>query len=341
MKAAVIHAFGAPEVLRYEDVATPSARPGHIVIRVLAAGVNRLDHYLREGSVTRDIPLPHVLGSDAVGEIVELGKGVTGWHIGERVIPMPGYPLDPADDDFSPMSAAPSYAIAGIMRWGAYAQFMEVPAQWVLRDDTGLSADELATLPMVVVTGVRAVRAVGKVKSGDYVLIQAGGSGTGSMSIQIAKALGAKVAATVSSEAKVDMVRQLGADLVINTASQDFVSAARDWSEGRGVDVVIDNLGGDILARSIEATRATGTIVTMGFVAGLDLTLNIRSFFFNQRRLLGSLMGDAADFRFGLDLIKQGRIRPVLGAVLPLSEAAAAHDLLASNKVVGNIVLKP
>ncbi len=341
MKASIFREFGAPSVLRYEDVATPSARPGNVVIRVLAAGINRLELYLREGTITRDLALPHVLGSDAVGEVVELGDGVTDFVVGERVVPMPGYPLDAADYAFTPMSAAPSYAIAGIMSWGSYAEFMEVPAHWLLRDETGLPPEQLATLPMVVVTAVRAVKVIGGVEAGNTVLVQAGGSGTGSMSVQIAKALGARVVTTVSSDEKAEVAKQLGADLVINTKHEDFVAVTREWTGGRGIDVTIDNLGGQILARSIEATRPTGTVVTLGFVAGTELNLDIRSFFFSQRRLLGTLMGDLNDLRFGLDLIKAGAVRPVLDQVIPLSEAARAHELLALGNVSGNLVLMP
>jgi NADPH:quinone reductase len=161
------------------------------------------------------------------------------------------------------------------------------------------------------------------------------------MNLQIAKALGARVATTVNSDAKAELARQLGADLIIHSQREDFVAATRDWTAGRGVDVVIDNLGGDVLARSIDAARATGTVVAMGFVQGLELKLNIRSFFFSQRRLLGSLMGDVADMRFGLDLIRQGKVRAVLDQVIPLAEAAHAHQLLADGKVLGNLVLKP
>lgn len=341
MKASIFREFGAPSVLRYENVATPSARPGHVVIQILAAGINRLELYLREGAITRDLVLPHVLGSDAVGTIVELGEGVTGFAVGERVVPMPGYPLDPVDYGKSPMSAVPSYAIAGIVSWGSYAEYMEVPAHWLLRDDTGLSPEEVATLPMVIVTAVRAVKVVGAVEAGNTVLIQAGGSGTGSMAIQIAKALGAKVATVVSSDEKAETARKLGADLVVNSKTEDFVSATQEWTDGKGVDVTIDNLGGDILARSIEATRPTGTIVTLGFVAGGELKLDVRSFFFSQRKLLGTLMGDMNDLRFGLDLVKKGVVRPVLNQVIPLSDASAAHELLATGKVSGNLVLKP
>jgi NADPH:quinone reductase-like Zn-dependent oxidoreductase len=341
MKAAAFRRFGGPEVLEYVDLPTPEPRPDNVVIRVRASGVNRLEHYLREGSVVTNIPLPHVLGSDAAGEIAAIGAGVTAFKRGDRVVPLPGYPLDPNDDGHAPLSAAPSYAIGGIVNWGTYAEYVEVPARWVLHDDTGLPPEQLATLPMVLVTGVRAVKTVGGVKAGDRVLVQAGASGTGTMNIQVARALGSRVAATVQGPAQAKLAADVGAELVVDVTSRDFVKDVLDWTDGRGVDVAIDNLGGDVLQKTIDATRVTGTIVAMGFVGGVEVRFHIRNFFFSHKRLLGTLMGDVADFRWGLQQIRAGRIRPLLDRVLPLSEAAEAHRLLATNAVAGNLVLKP
>jgi NADPH:quinone reductase-like Zn-dependent oxidoreductase len=341
VKAAALRRFGGPEVLEYMDLPTPEPRPGHVVIRVLASGVNRLEHYLREGSVLTSMPLPHVLGSDAAGEVAAVGAGVTQFRPGDRVVPMPGYPLEANDDSYEPLSAAPSYAIGGIVRWGTYAEYVEVPAKWVLRDETGLEPEQLATLPMVLVTAVRSVKVVGGVKQGDRVLIHAGASGTGTMNIQVARALGARVATTVQGEQQAKVASGLGADLVIDVQSRNFVKDVLDWSDGRGVDVAVDNLGGDILQKSIEATRVGGTIVAMGFVAGVEVRFHIRNFFFTHKRLLGTLMGDVADFRWGLQQIRAGRIRPLLDRALPLAEAAEAHRLIAANAVNGNLVLKP
>jgi NADPH:quinone reductase len=341
MKAAAFRRFGGPEVLEYVDLPTPEPRPGNVVIRVRASGVNRLEHYLREGSVLTNIPLPHVLGSDAAGEIAAVGTGVKAFRTGDRVVPLPGYPLDPNDDQHAPLSAAPSYAIGGIVNWGTYAEYVEVPARWVVPDETGLEPEKLATLPMVLVTGVRAVKTVGGVKAGDRVLVHAGASGTGSMNIQIARALGARVAATVQGAAQARLAAGLGADLVVDTKSRDFVKDVLDWTEGRGVDVAIDNLGGDVLQKSLDATRTSGTVVAMGFVAGVEVRFHIRNFFFTHKRLLGTLMGDLTDFRWGLQQVRAGRIRPLLDHALPLSEAAEAHRLIASNAVNGNLVLKP
>jgi NADPH:quinone reductase-like Zn-dependent oxidoreductase len=339
MKAALFREFGPASVLRLEEVRTPTPRAGNVLIKVLASGVNRLEVFLRQGAITCDIALPHVLGSDASGVIAEVGPGVTGFATGERVIPMPGYPLDERDDDTRPLSAAPSYAIGGILRWGTYAQYVEVPARWVVKDPTGLTPAQVATLPMVLVTGVRAVRTVGQVRAGDHVLIQAGAAGTSSFSIQLAKSLGARVATTVDSDQKIELVKQLGADLVLDVRRGDFVKQVIDWSHGRGADVTIDNLGGPVLQRSIDATRVGGTVVTMGFVTGNEATLKVREFFFAHKTLRGTLMGDLDEFTWGLQQVAQGRIKPVLDRQFALADAAAAHELVGANGALGNVVL--
>jgi len=341
MKAAVIHQFGDFDVLKYEDIATPKPNPGNVLVKILAAGVNRLDHYLREGSVVPDFPFPHILGADAAGEVFRLGKDVTGFEIGERVIVVPGYPQNEEDYDIYPASQAPSFGLPGLHIPGTYAQYIEVPARFLLQDKTGLTPAEAATLPVALATAVRAVKEVAGVKSGDSVLVQAGASGSGSMQIQVAKALGARVATTIRSESKADIVREIGADLVINTRNEDLVERVKEWTDGRGADVVIDNLAGDVLATSIAAAKATGLIVAFGFAAGPEVKFDIRSLFFEQKVLKGSMASDKRDMEFGLELVREGKIRPLLDRTLPLSEAAEAHRLVANNKVAGNIALLP
>ena len=341
MKAAVIHQFGDVDVLRYEDVPTPVPKPGHVLIKVLASGINRFDHYLREGSVVPELPFPHILGADAAGEVAALGVGVTGFEIGERVIPMPGFPTDEQEWGVRPAATASSFTLPGLGLPGTYAQYVEIPAPWVLKDNTGLPPEQVATLPMVLATSVRAVKEVGQVKAGDKVLVHAGASGSGSMHIQVAKALGAEVAATVRSDAKGEFARQAGADLVINTRQEDFVERVREWTGGLGADVVIDNLGGDVLPQSIDAARPLGVIVVYGFVAGTETTFDIRNFFFAQKQLRGSMAGDIEDLRWGLEQVRLGRIKPLLDQAFPLEEATEEHRLIATNQVAGNLVLLP
>jgi len=341
MKAAVIHQFGDFDVLKVEDIATPKPKPGNVLVKILAAGVNRLDHYLREGSVVPDFPFPHILGADAAGEVFRQGKGATNFEIGERVIVVPGYPQKEEDYDIYPASQAPSFGLPGLHIPGTYAQYIEVPARFLLKDETGLTPAEAATLPVALATAVRAVKEVAGVKAGDSVLVQAGASGSGSMQIQVAKALGARVATTIRNASKAAAVREIGADFVINTSNEDLVESVKEWTDGRGADVVIDNLAGDVFATSIAAAKPTGIIVAFGFAAGPEVTFDIRSLFFEQKEIKGSMASDKRDMEFGLQLVSEGKIRPLLDRTLPLSEAAEAHRLVARNEVTGSVVLLP
>jgi len=341
MKATVIHEFGEVDVLKYEDIETPKPKKGHILIKVLAAGINRLDHYIREGSIVPELPFPHILGADAAGEVAELGEGVSHFEIGERVIVAPGYPLKEEETNIRPTVIAPSFALPGLHISGTYTQYMEVPSYAVVKDDTGLKPEEVATLPVALATAVHAIKQIGEVKQGDKVLIHSGASGSGSMQIQVAKALGVDVATTVRDDAKAEFVKQAGADLVINTRKEDFVQRVKEWTGGQGADVVIDNLSGDVLAKSIEAAKPMGVIVAFGFAAGPEVKFDIRSLFFAQKKLRGSMASDAEDLQFGLELIRKAKVKPVLDRTFPLSQAAEAHRLISENKVSGKIVLLP
>ncbi len=166
MKAAVIREFGDPSVFTIAEVDTPTPRPGHVLVKILAAGVNRFDHYIREGSVVSELQFPHILGADAASEIAEVGAGVDTLRIGDRVVPMTGYPDDAADAVIHPNSAAPSFSVSSLSRPGSYAQYQEVPARWVVRDPTGLSPEQVTTLPMDALTAARAAKVVGKTKPG-------------------------------------------------------------------------------------------------------------------------------------------------------------------------------
>lgn len=341
MKAAVIRAFGAPDRIHVEEVPTPVPGPGQVLVKVLAAGVNRLDHYVRLGHINPKLTFPHVLGSDAAGEVAELGPGVAGFKVGERVIAMPGYPLDPAHAGIRPATAAPSYAIPGAHMQGTYAQYALVPQAWLLHDTTGLPVEQAAALPVGLLIAVRSVQIVGEVKAGDHVLVHAGGSATGIMCLQVARALGAKVAVTVRKQSSAQIAKDLGAELVIDSTQEDFVAPLMKWTGGHGVDVAIDNLGGEVLARTIDAVRPMGIVVAMGFMAGVQVSFDVRNFFFAQKQLRGTLIGDIEDFTRMCEPIRAGRIRPVIDAVYPLAKAAIAHERIAADQARGSLVLLP
>ena len=267
MQAMTIEEFGGLDVLNAREVPAPKVRPGCVLVKVEAVGVNYYDTLIRSGAVSRDIALPHVGGSDVVGVIEANGEGVTEFTPGQKVIVAPGYPTDVSEQAHRPENEARSYFPTGTFEWGGYAQFMEVSARWVLPDDTGLPPEELAAIPLVLVTAVHAVRSVANVGPGQRVLVQAGASGVGSMAIQIAKALGAEVIATVSTEAKAKLACRFGSDAVVNYRAGSVADEVLALTSGEGVDVVIDPVGGITLPDNIGSLRPRGTIVNLGYRA--------------------------------------------------------------------------
>jgi NADPH:quinone reductase len=342
MKAVLIREFGGPEVLALEQTKRPKAGKGHVLVRVLAAGVNYYDGLVRAGAVSRDIALPHVGGSDVVGLIEEVGADVEGWQAGDRVIVAPGYPTSSEEQDFIPENQAPSYFPTGTFEWGGYAQFMLVDARWLVRDETGLPAEELATIPLVLVTAVHAVKTLGQIGPGSRVLVQAGASGSGSMAIQVARALGAEVITTVSTEPKAAVARRMGASETIFYKEGKVAETVREWSGGDGVDVVIDPVGGNAFADNVASLRPRGAIVNFGFAGGATATIpHLYPFFRNELRLFGSWMGSMEELRFGLELVRQGRIRAALDQALPLDRARDAHRMVDQHSIAGKLALLP
>ncbi|UCG33306.1 MAG: zinc-binding dehydrogenase [Phycisphaerales bacterium] len=341
MKAAVFHEFGGPEVFRYEEVPTPAPGPGEVVVKVAACGINRYDLYMRMGAVFTDIEMPHIVGADVAGTIAAVDPEVTGLKEGDKVIVAPGYPIDPADWDIVPENMAPSFEVTGTHTQGGNAEFIRVPARFVLPDDTGLPADEVAAMPLVLMTAMHAVETLGQVRAGQKVLVQAGASGSGNACVQVAKALGAQVASTVGSAEKFDMVKASGAELVINYNEERFADRVLDWTDGKGVDVVIDNIGASVFEDCLSSLRVGGTFVNFGLVGGIKATLNIRNLFFRQHTLKGSFMGSMNELRRGLALLRDGKVKAFVDKTYPLKDAADAHRHIESRAVKGKVVLVP
>lgn len=286
--------------------------------------------------------MPHVLGSDIVGSIEAVGDGVEDYKEGDPVIVAPGFPIDEIDWASTKENYTSSYCPGGTFNHGGYAQYMLIHKRWLLRNDTGIAAEELATVPLVLVTAMHAVETLGQVGLGQRVLVQAGASGSGSMAIQVAKALGAKVITTVSTPEKAALARSVGADEIIFYKDRGFFEMVREWTNGDGVDVVIDNLGGNALYDNMRATRWGGKIVNFGLVAGMQSTLpNVYEFFRGQYQLLGSFMGTMAELERGLQLLKAGKIRPVLDEAMSLDRVRDAHERIDKHQVVGNLALLP
>ncbi len=341
MKASVIREFGGPEVFKYEDVPTPQPQRGYVVVKVAACGLNRYDLYLRMGGIRRDVSFPHVMGADITGTVASVGEGVTTFREGDRVIVAPGFPTEVCDWDYDPINQADSYTVTGTILWGGYAEYVHVPVPFVIKDDTEIAQDQLATVPLCLTTAMHAVKTLAEVRNGTTVLVQAGASGSGSMCIQVAKALGASVITTVGSEPKVETATLAGADRVIRRGIEDQVECVRAWTDGRGVDVVIDNVGSAVFDANLKSLRVGGTFVNFGLVSGYKTEFNLKDFFFAQHVLKGSMMGTLEELREGLEMLRDGKIRPILDRTYPLADAGEAHAFIDSRQVRGNVVLIP
>lgn len=341
MKAAYMNGFGGAEVLEYGDIERPTPAMGEVLVRIEAAGVNYYDVLVRSGAVSRDIPLPHIPGADAVGVVEALGEGAERFKVGDPVILVPGFPIDPAQWDTQRQSYQPSYYPGGTFNQGGYAQYMCIHERWLLPNDIDMPAAELACIPLVLVTAVHSVKTAGGVSAGQHVLVHAGASGSGAMAVEVAKALGAEVIATVSTPEKAALARRMGADEVILYRDTDFVAAAREWSGG-GVDVVIDCVGGEVFAHSLEALKWGGTLVNLGLVAGVQATIpHLYPFFRGQYRIQGAYMGSMDELREGLALLREGKIKGALDEALPLSQARVVHDRLERHTVIGKLAMLP
>lgn len=341
MRASIIRGFGGPEVFEYAEVPRPEPGEGEVLIHVAACGINRYDLDLRRGAVATDLAMPHVMGADVAGRIAAVGRGVRAWREGDDVIAAPGYPIDPGDWDIRPENAAPSFEVTGTHTWGGNAEYLRIPARFVLKDDTRLPKEQAAAMPLVLMTAVHAVETLGEVKPGQRVLVQAGASGSGNVCVQLARALGGRVATTVGSPDKVELARRCGAELVINHREERFVDRVLDWSEGAGADVVIDNVGASVFEGNMEVLRAGGIFVNFGLVGGIRCTLNLRKMFFRRHQLRGSFVGSMDELRRGLALLRDGTIKAHVDRTYPLKDVGEAHRYIESRAVKGKVVLIP
>ncbi len=345
----VLRAHGAPDVLHRETIELPEPGPREVRVRVRAVAVNHLDIWTRRGLPHLKHEYPHRLGADIAGTIDALGPGAHlagGLKVGDRVLVNPGVSCGVCAQCLAGRdNLCKSYKILGESTQGGYAQRHNVPDANLLpfpRDQRGepLSFTDAAAIPLVFLTAWQMLVHKAKVRPGETVLVQAAGSGVSSAAIQIAKLLGARVIATTGSDAKRARATELGADHVLNYASEDLVAECRRLTGKKGVDCVVEHVGGDVFVKSILATAWGGRVVTCGATAGFTPTLDLRQIFFRQVEVLGSTMGSKADLFDALAHFSTGKLRPVVDRVLPLWEAAEAHRVIEAREAFGKVVLE-
>jgi NADPH:quinone reductase-like Zn-dependent oxidoreductase len=341
-EAVVLRAHGGPEVLVRETIELPDPGPREVRIRVRAVAVNHLDLWVRRGLPNLKLEYPHRLGADIAGEVDALGPGARGTRVGDRVVVAPALSCGVCEQCLAGRdNLCRKYAILGEHTQGGYARHVVVPDANVLPYPGELPFAQAASVPLVFLTAWQMVVEKAHVRPGQTVLVQAAGSGVSTAAIQIAKLFGARVIATTGSESKVERALALGADHVIVSGKHDFVAEVKRLTDKRGADVVVEHLGGDVLTRSVLATAGGGRIVTCGATTGFEAKVDLRHVFFRQIEILGSTMGSRASLFGILDLVKQGKLRPVVDRTLSLWDAAEAHRVLEAREAFGKVVLDP
>ncbi len=324
MRFVEISAFGGPQVLREARGPVPVPQHGEVLVRVVAAGVNRPDVVQRQGFYPPPPGASPVPGLEIAGEVVATGPGCMRWRVGD--------------------------AVCALVAGGGYAEYATAPEAQCLPVPRGLSACEAATLPETAFTVWSNVFERGALARGELLLVHGGSSGIGTMAIQLAKARGARVVATAGSAAKCAACRELGADVAVNYREADFVAAVKEASAGRGADVILDMVGADYMQRNIRAAAEEGRIVQIAFLNGSKAELDLMPLMLKRLVLTGStLRARPAAFKATLaraieqnvwPLVESGRVRPVIAREFPLAEAAGAHALMESSAHVGKIVLR-
>ena len=315
MKAIRIHEDGGPEVLRYEDAPDPEPGPGEVLIQLRAASLNRLDLWVRAGLPS--VPKPRILGADGAGLDPE----------GRRVVINPG--IEHGD----------RISVVGEHMDGTHAELVAVPESNVYPIPDELSFEEAAAFPLVFETAYRMLVTRAGLREGEWVLVWGAGSGIGTASIVLARALGARIVATSSSDAKVELARGLGAEAVVNHKTGDVLEAVREATGGAGADVVVEHVGEATWQTSLQAVRAHGRIAVCGATSGPNPKAALHRVWWKQLTILGSTMGTKEDFEGAFELVKSGKAKPVVDSVYPLAEARAAHERMEAGEHFGKIVL--
>jgi NADPH2:quinone reductase len=325
MRAVVLDGFGGPEVMRLSEVPRPRPGPGQVLIRVAATSVNRADLQQRSGNYAPPPGESEILGLEVAGVISQLGEGVTGWQVGDRVMTLVG--------------------------GGGYAEYATAPSSTLMPVPEGIDLVRAAGISEVFITAWLNVFREAALKPGETLLVHGGASGVGTAAIQLAKALGpSPVIVTVGDEAKAEACKKLGADHVILYKQENFSERVLALTDARGADVVLDHIGAAYLEPNLRCLAVYGRLVIIGLLGGARAELNIGRMMVKRQRIIGSVLrarpvaekaAVTAAFReAALGRFERGELQPVIHEVLPLADARLAHELVAANANTGKVILQ-
>jgi len=341
VKAAQLIAHGAPGKIEVRKVPDPQLGPDEVVVQVVACGLNRLDLWLEEAGLPVQVPLPRTPGGEAAGRIAAIGSAVRDWKIGDAVAIQSN--IFCGECEFCQRfeeSLCLRAELLGVQRDGGFAEKVLVPLRALVRLPAGVEFETAAALTLAGSTAMHMLTDRAQVRPGDWVLAIGASSGVGSAAIQIAKQLGARVISTGSTETKRELARKLGADFAVDSTKADWPAEIRKLTNKRGVDLVVEHVGGDVLPKCFECVARGGTVVTCGATAGRDISFNLWPFFVKQQRLIGSYGRNRKDLDATLEWAAAGKLKPVIDSVFPLDQTAAAFAKLRSREVLGKVLIK-
>src|SRR5574341_135628 len=327
LKAVRMHGYGGIEQLFYEDAAEPTiTEADEAIVRLKAASLNHIDIWNRMGATGIVMPMPHILGADGAGMVVDVGAKVEHIKVGDAVCLYP--PNGCGECEFCRTSRdfmCIRLRVLGERLQGTYAQYVKLPAANCFPIPAGYSFEEAAAFPLVFITVWRMVITNADLKPGETMLIIGVGGGVASATLQVAKKIGARVIVTSGSDAKLARAKNLGADHGINHRKDDFVKVVNSLTENCGVDVVLDSVGGEVWQKSLASLASGGRLVTCGATAGGQPNDDIAAIFSKQLKIYGSTLGSREEFLQLMSFLSATQIKPIIDSVFPLREAAVAQ----------------
>lgn len=343
MKALAFAEHGALSNVRLMELPVPVPGPGEVLVQIHAAALNRLDLWVVEGWPSLKLKMPHIMGSDGAGIISAVGPGVTQFATGDRVAINPTICNDPEDEfarrGYDNMCA--DFALFGEHIDGFFAEYAVVPARNLLPIPDHVSFETAAAAALVFVTAWHSLITRGRLQPGESVLVVGAGGGVNTAAIQIARLAGAgKILVVGSSDRKLSLAGDLGADILINRMEKDWSREVHRITDKRGVDIVVDNVGAATFPGSLRALRRGGRLLTVGNSSGPQLELDNRFIFGKHLSIIGSTMGTSDDFNTVMSLIFQGRLHPIIDAIYPIGEGVTALTRLRDGDVLGKLLLR-
>jgi NADPH:quinone reductase-like Zn-dependent oxidoreductase len=340
MKAVRIHEFGGPEVLRYEDVPDAKPRKDQVLVRVKACALNHLDLWVRKG--LPGLTLPHILGSDVAGEIVEVGEYVTGFKPGQRVLLAPMHFCNHCAKCVAGLqNQCPEFTVLGNRVDGGNSELIAAPAVNVIPIPDSLDFNQAASVPLVFLTAWHMLVGRAGIRPGQTVLVLGASSGVGIAAIQVAKLFHARVITTAGDEHKLEKARELGADYGINHYQQKISEEVKQITNKEGVDIVVEHVGAATWEQSMKCLKPAGILVTCGATTGPSASFDLRFLYSRQLSLLGSYMGTMGELYEVLRHVFAGRLKPVVDRTFALKDIRAAHEYMEKSRMFGKVVVNP